>query len=95
MRKECNPSKKRGDRNVFCSEYNNCLDIAITKSWNTWNCNKCPFRFSQAIGKQNLAFTTETIVEYGLMLQPMNFDWGILDVEFSGEFDSMTLGSGY
>jgi len=91
MIKEHNPNRHRGDRNVFCSEYNYCLDMAITRSWNTWNCCKCPLRFNQAVGKQNLSISTDSVPEYGLMAKPIDLDWGLPGFEFDGEFDAVTL----
>ena len=91
MGKKCNPIGRRGDRNVFCSNYNDCLDTAITRSWNTWNCCHCPLRFNQTVGKQNLSISTDSIAEYGLMVQSIGLDWGLPDFEFDGEFDAMAL----
>jgi tRNA(Ile2) C34 agmatinyltransferase TiaS len=42
-----NPTQRRGKRNVFCSFYSECLDIAIGKGWMHWNCAKCEQRFNK------------------------------------------------
>ena len=30
-----------GDRNHYCPYYSDCLDIAINKKWESWNCCGC------------------------------------------------------
>jgi hypothetical protein len=89
MRQNCNPNPHKGDRNVFCNEYNFCLDTAISKFWNSWNCCKCPSRFTQASGRQYLSISTDDIAEYELSVQPIDLDWGGPDFGFDLEFDVM------
>lgn len=31
-----------GHRNLFCGFYDNCLDEAVKKAWNSWTCTRCP-----------------------------------------------------
>ncbi len=37
-----------GQRNLFCSHYDGCLDEAVKKAWNSWSCTRCPFFAIQA-----------------------------------------------
>jgi len=37
----CSPVRKRGDRNVFCPHYGQCLDFVVEKGWEDWDCRKC------------------------------------------------------
>lgn len=30
-----------GHRNLFCAHYDNCLDEAVKRSWNSWTCVRC------------------------------------------------------
>ena len=39
-----NPCHKKGERNIFCPHYCNCLDFAIKKSWDFWACLDCRFK---------------------------------------------------
>ena len=39
-----NPNRNPGERNVFCSYYGDCLDDAIHKSWEFWDCARCEYR---------------------------------------------------
>ena len=39
-----NPICKRGERNIYCPFYSDCLDQAISKFWNYWSCSKCSYR---------------------------------------------------
>ena len=91
MREECNPNPRRGERNVFCSDYNYCLDHAIAQSWNSWNCCKCKFRFSQDVEKERLSISSEVTLEYELMDQSISLDSDLPDYGFNGEFDVPTL----
>lgn len=45
MHGNCNPAPEAGERNVFCPYYDHCLDHAIKKAWNTWDCAHCVHRF--------------------------------------------------
>ena len=36
-----NPVFKKGERNLFCPNYCQCLDFAIHKSWEFWACFEC------------------------------------------------------
>jgi hypothetical protein len=91
MREECSPNPRRGDRNVFCSDYNYCLDYAITRSWNSWNCCKCKIRFGQDVEKESPSTSSEVILEYELTDQSISLDWDLPDYDFNGEFDVATL----
>jgi len=30
-----------GHRNLFCGCYDNCLDVAVKRAWNSWTCTRC------------------------------------------------------
>jgi hypothetical protein len=30
-----------GQRNLYCSFYDGCLDEAVKKGWNSWSCTRC------------------------------------------------------
>jgi hypothetical protein len=46
--KKYRPTKNNeGGRNLFCSQYSHCLDYAIDKAWDSWNCSKCDFKNKQ------------------------------------------------
>lgn len=32
----------RGQRNVNCAYYRNCLDLAVMEKWVSWDCQTCP-----------------------------------------------------
>lgn len=36
------PSRGKGNRNISCEKYSECLDVAAKKDWKTFNCEKCP-----------------------------------------------------
>lgn len=47
MNVSCNPRMHRGDRNVFCPYYGDCLDHAIREAWDSWDCACCENRNDQ------------------------------------------------
>jgi hypothetical protein len=51
MDAKANPIRKRGERNVYCPFYNDCLDYAIKHFWQFWNCSHCPNKEIQAIAQ--------------------------------------------
>lgn len=91
MNKERNPYRHRGDRNLFCSDYNHCLEHAIAQSWNSWNCSKCTSRFNQAIAEEKMSITREFITYYECNVPSINLDWGLPESEYSGDFDFAAL----
>jgi hypothetical protein len=91
MTNDCNPTQRRGDRNLFCSNYNNCLDKAIARSWHSWNCHKCKFHYSLSDEIKGLTPTCEEIVEYGLMMQPSDMRWNLPDDSFDCRLDVVTV----
>jgi len=46
MNIERNPVQRRGNRNVFCPLYRECLDDAIKGSWQDWDCDDCPHKLN-------------------------------------------------
>lgn len=30
-----------GHRNLFCGHYDDCLDEAVMRGWNSWSCARC------------------------------------------------------
>lgn len=62
--KKYNPTKTdRGERNLFCSHYSNCLDYAIKEGWNSWDCSRCALKYHR-VDKEALSICTEEIPYY-------------------------------
>ena len=40
MEPRANPIPKRGERNICCPFYNDCLDQAVEGSWQSWDCSQ-------------------------------------------------------
>ena len=74
MRKDRNPTRNRVYRNVFCSDYNHCLDYAISESWNSWNCNRCKLRFDQALEMEMPFALSQTIANHEYSVRSINWD---------------------
>ena len=87
MKKERNPRWHRGYRNVFCREYNHCLDHAISKSWNSFNCGRCELRFDRALEMERPFVFSQAVSNNEYSVLSINLDRELPDNEFDGEFD--------
>ncbi|MCF8051139.1 MAG: hypothetical protein K9L59_07870 [Desulfobacterales bacterium] len=44
MERDVNPLNEDGSRNLFCPQYRQCLDYAVTNQWLFWSCEGCVHR---------------------------------------------------
>ncbi len=61
-----NPTYKKGERNLFCGNYCQCLDFAITKSWDYWACVDCKFRKDQQYMEDHPYTNSDTVLYHTL-----------------------------
>lgn len=61
MNTERNPVRRRGNRNVFCPLYTECLDDAIKGSWQDWDCDDCPHKLNHKNEPDPLLAVTRSI----------------------------------
>ena len=47
MKKQRRPICRNGYRNALCPYYGLCLDEAVKKSWQYWDCRECEHRSSR------------------------------------------------
>jgi len=45
------PIRKRGERNIYCPLYSDCLDYAVNHFWQYWSCSECPYRNIKSINE--------------------------------------------
>ena len=65
MKKKCNPTKNnKGGRILFCAHYNDCLDHAVKKAWNSWNCSKCDMKNKYSSPEFQIPAFSEEIAYY-------------------------------
>lgn len=57
----CSKNKK-GERNVFCSHYDRCLDYAVDRSWMDFDCSCCR-NFLNKGARGSLIFTSNDATE--------------------------------
>jgi hypothetical protein len=69
MNPKCNPVHKKGNRNVLCPYYIDCLDYAIEKSWAYWGCADCQHRLTQGAGAEIQLTVGDSIAYYDLPLE--------------------------
>jgi hypothetical protein len=46
MNAKRNPVWRKGNRNIFCPFYTECLDHVIKRTWEDWNCDDCRYKFN-------------------------------------------------
>ena len=47
MKPKPNPVHKAGTRNVYCPDYETCLDHAVELGWQYWSCSDCTYKLTQ------------------------------------------------
>jgi hypothetical protein len=54
-----NPVNTRGDKNVFCPYYGNCLDYAVELHWEYWTCLHCEHKQKEIFVQDALLLTKD------------------------------------
>lgn len=49
MEPKAKPIRKRGERNIYCPFYSDCLDYVVNHLWQSWSCSECPHRSMRSI----------------------------------------------
>lgn len=44
MDPKAKPIRKRGERNIYCPFYSDCLDYVVKHFWQYWSCSNCPYK---------------------------------------------------
>ena len=56
MYRKPNPIPKRGNRNLYCSYYTECLNQAVSLQWDSFACVECHLEFTPGIeSKRSMA----------------------------------------
>jgi len=61
-----NPVQTKGNRNVFCPYYRDCLDHAIKSCWDYWACFECQYKQKQMLSVDVLFSSVSTEPYYSL-----------------------------
>ena len=61
-----NPVHTKGDRNVFCPYYRNCLDYAVELQWEYWACLDCQHTQKEMLVTDVLLLPVDTDPYYSL-----------------------------
>ena len=54
-----NPVHTKGDKNVFCPYYGNCLDYAVQLHWEYWTCLYCQHKKKKTFVEDALLLTKD------------------------------------
>jgi hypothetical protein len=68
MHAKCKPTPREGKRNLFCIHYDRCLDQAIHKTWETWNCTGCDQQGNQDPEYISVFETSHPVAYYEVMI---------------------------
>lgn len=68
MQAKCKPGPREGKRNLFCMHYDQCLDQAIHKGWETWNCGSCDQQSKQDPQYVSIFETSHSVAYYEVMV---------------------------
>jgi hypothetical protein len=63
MKSRPNPRRDKGDRNLFCRYYGDCLDYAVKKAWDDWDCGECTHQSSEG-GRPEISLQEGGAVAY-------------------------------
>jgi hypothetical protein len=66
MNPKCTPKGKRGERNILCTYYGDCLDCAIRSAWEYWSCSKCEFKEDEGSAPETRFHVNHAIPFYDL-----------------------------
>jgi hypothetical protein len=66
MKKGKNPVYRKGNRNALCPHYRTCLDMAVKKSWEFWDCCECRFQSSRDPDMNVLRVVNHDVAIYDL-----------------------------
>jgi len=51
MDPEAQPTPIKGERNIHCPHYSDCLDYVVNRFWESWSCSECPHRKEVPVGE--------------------------------------------
>lgn len=60
MYRKPNPIPKRGNRNLYCLHYRDCLNLAVRLQWDRFACTKCPLKLTTGIESKQWAPSGDT-----------------------------------
>jgi hypothetical protein len=66
MDHKCRPAQRRGERNILCVHYNDCLDYVIRNAWESWDCGDCCHRHNQEARPEMRFVANEEVAYYDL-----------------------------
>ena len=69
MKMTPSPIGKKGERNIYCPNYGDCLDHAVENKWRAWSCAECSCKLLQE-ATQAVRTVSDSNVLYEL---PPNF----------------------
>jgi hypothetical protein len=66
MGEKAKPTPGRGERNIYCPYYGDCLDSAVDLSWQSWNCSECQHKMTRQAITQRDCLMSNPVTYYEL-----------------------------
>jgi len=66
MKQNHNPIHKKGDKNILCPHYRDCLDHAAKDHWESWSCIDCHHKLTSKSHTDILVTGSEAPMCYNL-----------------------------
>jgi hypothetical protein len=66
MVSEINPMHRKGERNLHCPKYEECLELASREDWVGWCCSCCAFRHRKSPWEETELYTRQWVDTYSV-----------------------------
>ena len=66
MDQKQNPVQSKGNKNVFCPYYSDCLDHAAKRYWEYWACFECQYKREQKLNADFRLFSVNADPYYSI-----------------------------
>jgi hypothetical protein len=66
MKQNHNPIHSKGDKNILCPHYRDCLDHAAKNHWESWSCIDCHHKLTSKSHTDILVTRSEAAMCYNL-----------------------------
>jgi hypothetical protein len=60
------PVRKPGERNIFCPYYDDCLNFAVKRHWQYFDCSQCPSKMVKQAIMNTESMSNDGIIIYEL-----------------------------
>jgi hypothetical protein len=66
MKQNQNPIHRKGDKNIICPHYRDCLGHAAKNHWKSWSCIDCHYKLASKSYTDMLVVGREATMSYNV-----------------------------